>query len=76
MVPKDESSNGAPTRELMEWVAALTIAVALALVAAQSFGFAEIDDSTVRIVFTAGIILFGGPKAIRVLVEALAEFLK
>jgi Na+/pantothenate symporter len=76
MVPEDESSTDPPTRELMEWVAALVIVVALALVAAQSFGFAEINDSTLRIVFTAGLILFGGPKAIRVLAEAIAEFLK
>jgi len=76
MAPKKEPSNGAPTRELMEWVAALTIVVALVLVAAQSFGFAEINDNRVRTVFAVGIILFGGPKAIRAVAEAIAEFLK
>ena len=76
MAPGNESSNSAPTRDLMEWVAALTIGVGLVLIVAQSFGFAEINDSTARIVFTAGIVLFGGRKAIRVLVEAIAEFLK
>ena len=76
MAPENESSNGAPTRELMEWVAALTIVVALFLVVAQSIGFAEINDSRLRTVFGVGVILFGGPKAIRAFVEALAEFLK
>ena len=77
MVSENEpSSDDPPTRELMEWVAALVIFVALALVVAQSFGFAEINDSRVRTVFAVGIILFGGPAAIRALAEALAEFLK
>jgi len=76
MAAKDQSSSDPPTRELMEWVAALAIAVGLALVAAQSFGLGEINDSTLRIVFSVGVILFGGPKAIRVIAEAIAEFLK
>ena len=76
MAPERESSNGAPTRDLTEWVAALAIVVGLALVVAQSFNFGEIDDSTLRLVFTAGVVLFGGPKTIRVVAEAVAEFLK
>ena len=76
MASKEELSNGAPTRELMEWVAALTIFVGLFLVVAHSFGFAEINGSRVRTVFGVGIILFGGPKAIRAVAEAIAEFLK
>ena len=72
----DESSSDPPTRELTQWLAALTIVVGLALVAAQSFGFGKVADSTLRIVFSVGVILFGGPKAIRVIAEAIAEFLK
>ena len=73
MAPKEEpSSDDTPTRELAQWLAALTIAVGLTVVVAQSFGLAEIADSTLRIVLGAGIILAGGPKAIRALAEAFA----
>ena len=72
MVPKSESSSDPPTRELTQWLAALTIVVGLAVVVAQSFGLAEIADSTLRIVLGAGIILAGGPKAIRALAEAVS----
>ena len=72
MVPKREPSNDPPTRELTQWLAALTIVVGLVVVVAQSFGLAEIADSTLRIVLGAGIILAGGPKAIRALAEAVA----
>ena len=76
MAPERESSSDGTdpptTRELTQWLAAITVVVGLTVVVAQSFGLAEIADSTLRIVLGAGIILAGGPKAIRALAEAFA----
>ena len=64
-----------PPRDLAQWLAALAIVVGLSIVLAQSIGVASINDSTLRLVLGAGIILFGGPKAIQSLADALAEYL-
>lgn len=68
----NDPSNETPGRDLTQWLGALAVVVALALVIGGSIGVMDIDGSLVRFILAAGLIASAGGEAVRAIAKRVA----